>query len=95
MSYDPDDVCPVCGLKYADFRTGFSYHDVFLMLWSYSDDSSTWRYKRRRTVLGKWHQLKQELWGYHLEECNDRYEFERSLAFVPVEVTAACAAVPF
>ncbi len=34
------------------------------MLWSWSDDKSTWpKGVTRATVLGKWHELKLELWN--------------------------------
>lgn len=65
-----DEKCPLCGLSYADFRTGFTYADIYALLWVYSEDSSEWRYKRRNTVLGKWHQMKLELWDRHLETCD-------------------------
>lgn len=40
------------------------------MLIDNHDDTSKWKYKRRRTILGKWHQIKRELWRYHTEvEC--------------------------
>jgi hypothetical protein len=39
------------------------------MLWSYSDDPRDWRYKRRNTVLGKWCQIKQQLWEEHIYCC--------------------------
>lgn len=63
-----DEQCPHCGTSYAEFRTGLTYADVFVMLWSPEDDPSTWQYKRRRTVLGKWHQIKREWWKYHLSD---------------------------
>jgi hypothetical protein len=50
------------GAEYDRFRTGLTYNDVRQMLWSSNDDSSTWRHKRRGTVLGFWHQLKLALW---------------------------------
>ena len=28
------------------------------MFWTDSEDSNQWRYKRRHTILGKWHQIK-------------------------------------
>lgn len=62
-------VCPWCGFRYADLRTGLTYGEVYLMLWSSSEDSSDWRYKHRNTVLGKWHQIKLELWERHLDGC--------------------------
>ena len=67
-----DQRCPCCGLKYRDLRTGFSYEAIKLMYWTPQDaDPSEWKYKRRGTVLGKWHQLKKELWQKHLEECEE------------------------
>ncbi len=63
------DSCPHCGLTYAEMRTGYTYRDVFQMLWSPSEDSQNWKYKGRHMVLGKWHQLKQDQWRMHLGEC--------------------------
>lgn len=63
------DDCPNCGLKYRDFRTGFTYAEVYQMLWVASDDARDWRYKRRGTVLGKWRQLKLQMWDRHLAGC--------------------------
>jgi hypothetical protein len=54
-------------VTYEEFRTGLTYRDVYQMLWSGSDDPSTWRYKRRRTVLGLWHQIKLQLWHQYLD----------------------------
>ena len=39
------------------------------MLWSPNPDPDTWRYRRRHTVLGKWYQIKQEMWEEHLKTC--------------------------
>jgi len=66
-------------MKYRDLRTGLTYEDVFLMFWCGPDNSTEWRYKKRHTVLGKWHQIKQEMWSLHLRECRgpvdwDEYE---------------------
>lgn len=61
--------CPSCGLQYDAFRTGLTFRDVFALLWSGSDDPKTWRYKRRHTVLGLWHQIKLEMWNEHKREC--------------------------
>jgi len=63
------ETCPVCGITYHEFRTGLDFAEVKTMFWSPNPDPSTWRYKRRRTVLGKWHQIKQEMWAHHLENC--------------------------
>ena len=72
--YGNDEMCPACGLKYRELHTGLTYQDVFLMLWvpdtpEKPTDASGWRYKKRNTVLGKWHQIKQEMWCHHLTEC--------------------------
>jgi hypothetical protein len=61
--------CDVCGLDYDDFKTGFTYSDIFGMLWVADDDPSRWRYKRRHTVLGLWHQIKQSMFREHVAEC--------------------------
>ena len=63
-------LCPECGIDYDDFRTGLTYQDVYDMLWRGSEDSSQWRYKRRGTILGKWYQIKKEMWENHTENCN-------------------------
>ena len=61
--------CPHCGFQYKDLRTGHTYRDIYVLLWVASEDSSKWRYKRRHTILGKWHQLKMELWNEHIWAC--------------------------
>lgn len=68
------DDCPFCGLAYQDFRTGLTFQDVKSMFWVNDPDSATWKYKRRNTVLGKWHQIKQELWARHLDGCAKDHE---------------------
>jgi hypothetical protein len=62
------DQC-MCGLHYKDFRTGYKYRDIYEMLWSGSDDSKHWKYKRRNTVLGLWHMIKMQMWESHVKEC--------------------------
>lgn len=52
--------CPHCAITYKRFRTGFSYADVYQMMWTHPQ-------KRRRTILGAWHQLKKELWNRHID----------------------------
>lgn len=61
--------CPYCGFQYKNLRTGHSYQEVYVLLWVPNPDPRTWKYKRRHTVLGKWHQLKMELWAEHVEGC--------------------------
>jgi len=76
--------CPVCGVAYGEFRTGFNYEDIRTMLWSASSDPSTWVYKRRNTILGKWFQIKQKMWAEHLETC-EVVGFEKNEAAVHIE----------
>lgn len=63
------DICSYCGINYRDFRTGFTYSDIYQLLWVDSEDASLWRYKRRHTVLGFWHALKLDAWNDHLSAC--------------------------
>ena len=69
---DMSERCPHCGLDYDTFRTGCTYRDVWWMMWSSSDDPVDWRYKRRHSVLGRWRQLKLEMWDHHIEHCPER-----------------------
>lgn len=64
-----EDICPYCGARYSKFRTGLTFAQVREMLFVYSDDPVDWGYKRRHIVLGKWCQIKQEMWQEHLECC--------------------------
>jgi len=52
---------------YETFRTGLTFREVRRMLWVDNPDPRTWRYARRRTVLGFWRQLKQQLWAQYLD----------------------------
>lgn len=63
--------CPECGLVYENLRTGYTYKEVRMLLWVADDDYRTgnWKYKRRNTVLGLWHQIKKSLWKEHLYYC--------------------------
>lgn len=63
------ETCPFCGLKYDDFKTGLTYDDVYSMMWIDDEDYSRWRYKRRHSVLGFWHEYKRSLWAEHLHFC--------------------------
>lgn len=51
---------------YDSFRTGLTFKEVRRMLWSNSDDPTDWPHVTRHTVLGKWRQIKKEM--YH-EAC--------------------------
>lgn len=67
--------CRVCGLTYSQLRTGFTYEEVYQMLWVSSEDPRDWKYKRRHTVLGKWHQIKLEMWDEHVHLCEEDAEY--------------------
>lgn len=64
------EACPVCGLTYGQFRTGFAWEDIWGLFYTAPDaDPSTWVRKNRGRILGRWHQIKKELWAEHLEVC--------------------------
>lgn len=67
-----DDVCPVCGLSYVDFKTGLTFAEVKSDMYVASEDPGDWVYKRRRCVLRRWHKIKRIMWDIHLKECNDK-----------------------
>lgn len=70
LDVDPSvDVCPICELRYDDFRTGLTFKQVRDQLYVASEDSEDWVYKRRHTVLGRWRMLKLEMWEDHLILC--------------------------
>jgi hypothetical protein len=59
-------ICPACGGKYAEFRTGLTFRDVRRKMFLASVDCSRWRQKRRHSVLGYWRELKLQLFeDYH------------------------------
>lgn len=62
-------------IPYHKFRTGLTYQDVSDMVWSYQDDPATWpkakATKRRPTVLGKWHQIKLEMYQEYLQNTEE------------------------
>jgi hypothetical protein len=59
----PSVVHPV---PYDEFPTGLTYPEVLAMFWMDDSDSSKWKYKRRNTILGKWHQIKKEMYEEYL-----------------------------
>lgn len=70
--------CPVCDMKYDDFRTGETFQTVLDDLWVASDRPEDWNYKRRSSVLGKWHEIKQLMWAGHISECEAAQEWEEA-----------------
>lgn len=62
----------ICGQRYADFRTGLTFGNVRAMMFTASEDRKDWRQKRRRCVLGYWHELKREMYLLHHQHCEER-----------------------
>lgn len=62
--------CDGCGIHYSQFRTGLTFGEVRQQFWRNDPDYKTWHPKRRSTVLGRWRQIKQALWGEHLNLCS-------------------------
>jgi hypothetical protein len=58
---------------YDKFRTGLTYRAVWEMFRDDDDDRAKWRYKRRGTILGHWHELKLQM--YH--QAQDELETQR------------------
>jgi len=52
---------------YDRFRTGLTYADVKRMMWDESEDRADWKNKRRGSVLGRWHQLKLEMYNQAID----------------------------
>lgn len=68
--YLDNDICPHCGITYKKFRCSIStFAEIKTEMYRPVKDTSKWRYKRRNSVLGYWHQLKKTEWQYHLEQC--------------------------
>lgn len=46
-----------------------------MLYWTDKDaDPSTWKRKSRGIILGRWHQIKKELWERHLDRCEKKEE---------------------
>jgi hypothetical protein len=54
-------------IPYDQFTTGFTFQDIKQMRWTTSEDPRDWRYRRRKGVLGLWHQIKQILYDRYLD----------------------------
>lgn len=81
--------CPHCGVTYEKFKTtnhdtgsSYTYAEIRMLLWVGSDDYSTWKYKRRNTVLGLWHSIKLSQWQQHKYECEMQAQFEEERALL-------------
>jgi hypothetical protein len=66
--------CPNCGQEYDNFSTNLTFKEVRDMMWVNDQDSTQWRHKRRKSVLGYWHELKLAMWREHLEMCGEVIE---------------------
>lgn len=65
-----DEECPSCALTYGRFRTGFTWREVWLMFWDPPDTPhDEWQRSSRGLVLGKWFEIKQEMWAHHVDVC--------------------------
>lgn len=58
-------------LTYAEFRTGYTYADVYQMIYDR-------RWKRRHGVLGYWRELKQRMYAEYLRTCQDYADYDPS-----------------
>jgi hypothetical protein len=62
------EVCPICGQRYKDLKTGLSWNDVYLIARKEHEAGKRGHYSRG-TILGIWFSIKQQMWNNHLEEC--------------------------
>jgi hypothetical protein len=51
-------------VPYERFRTGLTYHDVYMMLWDRQR-------KGRHIVLGKWMEIKREMYAEYLRRLDE------------------------
>lgn len=73
-----DEKCDTCGVTYGAFRTGFSWGDIWLMFWTPDDaPPGDWVRKNRGRILGRWFEIKQDMWAHHIKECAKQRAYER------------------
>jgi len=68
-------------IPYKKFTTGLTYREVAAIMWDYQEDSANWlkgsvkttkgpdgkkKWGRRRLILGKWHEIKLEMYAHYL-----------------------------
>jgi hypothetical protein len=88
--------CPHCELTYEDFRTGETYRSIFELFWVADFDPSRWVNKRRRTILGRWREIKQKMWEEHLLLCEMQAAHDEHLETVEsAEVVEGAEALAF
>jgi hypothetical protein len=52
---------------YKKFRTGLTFKEVRRMIWIDNPDPTTWpKGCSRRTVLGRWHEIKKGMFDYEV-----------------------------
>lgn len=62
-------------LSYDEFRTGYEFADIFWMIRSPSDDSRDWpKGISRHTVLGKWREIKLEMYAEYKRAYHEYHE---------------------
>lgn len=57
-------ICEACNLSYSDFRTSFTYKDIYHLIYNR-------KHKRRHGVLGYWRQVKLAMWAEHKKGCDN------------------------
>ena len=51
--------------EYRKFRTGFTWREVRDMLWYQDELHPAHHTRRRHSVLGKWREIKLEMWNHY------------------------------
>lgn len=51
--------------EYKKFRTGYTYKEFSDMLWYQDEWHAAHHTRRRHSVLGKWREIKQEMWNHY------------------------------
>jgi hypothetical protein len=63
-------------LAYQKYRTGYTFAEVRRMLWVDNDDPSTWpKGVTRRTVLGRWREIKRGMFDYDVQSAGGIINF--------------------
>jgi len=66
--------CPECFLHYNNFKTGFTFYDIYYIIYHR-------KFKRRSGVLGYWHEMKIKMWNQHIENCGVKKNEENNICF--------------
>lgn len=76
-----NDMCN-CQIEYRDFKTGMTFNEIRQMLKAEAKrkyQKGQYMFITRHTVLGRWHQLKKELWK-NFQDALDKEGCECSLS---------------